>query len=41
MFSAAWRPAARIAANKHVEALMTRLRQVTACQANRFAVLDR
>jgi hypothetical protein len=41
MFSAAWRPAATAAANKHVDALTTMLRQVTACQANRFAALDR
>ena len=41
MFSAAWRPAAKIAVNKNDEALTTRLRQVTACQANRFAALDR
>ena len=40
MFSAAWRPAAKTAANKHVEVLTTRLRQATACQANRLAGLD-
>ena len=41
MFSAAWRPAAKIAVNKNDEARMTRLRHATACQANRFAALDR
>ena len=41
MFSAAWSPAAKIAVNKHVEVLTTRLRHATASQANRFAALDR
>ncbi len=36
MFSAAWRVGARIAANKDVEARMTRVRRVMACQANRL-----
>jgi len=41
MLSAAWRPAAKIAVNKHVEVLTTRLRHARACQGNRFAALDR
>ena len=41
MFSAAWRPTAKIAVNKHVEVLTTRLRHATACQGNRFAALNR
>ena len=41
MFSAAWRPAVTAAANKHVDALTTIVRQVTAGRANRPAALDR
>jgi hypothetical protein len=41
MLSAAWRPAATIATNKYVAALMIGTRQVSACHANRFAMLDR
>ena len=41
MFSAAWRPAAKIAVNKNNEPWMTRLRHAMAWQANRVAALDR
>jgi hypothetical protein len=41
MFSAAWRPAAKMAVDRNNEAWMTRLRQATTCQSHRFATLDR
>ena len=41
MFSAAWRPTAKMAVNKHVEDLTNRLRLATAYQVNRFTTLDR
>ena len=41
MFSAAWRPAAKIAANRNDEAPMIRLRHAVACEANRVAALER
>ena len=37
MFSAAWRSAAKIAVNKHIEVLAVRVRHPAARQANRFA----
>ena len=41
MFSAAWRPAEKIAVDKKIEAGMNRLRHAAACQANRVAALER
>ena len=37
MFSAAWRPTAKIAVSKQIEVLTVRVRQAKECQANRFA----
>ena len=40
MFSAAWRPVAKIAVTRNDEAPMIRLRHAAGCQANRVAALD-